>query len=745
MILPPRHALRHAAAVFSTVAAFVFPASAGNWWEWKGPDRSAEIVASSGLSREALWTRLNEIEKAQAGRPYVVARTKMLAEVFAQARLAVRADDTFVDWFPDWGLLSDIRQRRVWRFAKASPVLQTAGGASVHRGTARGAYHACLDPSHVCPDWESILALGPRGLAARARTRRTTAATDGERLFLDSVAEVYDAMVALALRWADVAESRGAAACAATLREVAAHPPRTLREALQLQLLYDRCQETEGEYVRSQGLFDRLYVGFYRADLAAGRETRASAKELIRQCFLKYYVQNHPNNKNIAFGGYGRDGRPVWNELTELAFELHYELNHVNPKLTFRYGEKTPQDQLLKVCRCVADGRNSIVFFNDDVAREMFLRRGKEPADVADGVLIGCYEPGIQGREVIASMAAWISLAKPLELAFNGGCTFAGDRLGPEAPLPGDFAAFEREYLRQLAALARQTCAMARVYAENWQELNPSPLMSGSFRDAVAAAKDACCGGMKYNQSGVMCAGLATAADSLAAVRYLVDETKAVTMAELRDILKADWKGHEELRLKARRLPPKWGNNDDRVDLLAKKAYATLAACVNAEPNGHGGTFQAGFWSINNDRVLGRNTAATPDGRRAGETLSRNNVATAGCGTGGPTALILSQTKLDQAEAPDGFISDILLPMSLAENPDAPAHVAALLTTYGAKGGQCIHFNCFSAATLRDAMAHPEKYPDLQVRVCGWNERWVDMSRAEQLHFLATAEAQEGR
>lgn len=143
--------------------------------------------------------------------------------------------------------------------------------------------------------------------------------------------------------------------------------------------------------------------------------------------------------------------------------------------------------------------------------------------------------------------------------------------------------------------------------------------------------------------------------------------------------------------------------------------------------------------------MLGRNTAATPDGRRAGETLSRNNVATAGCGTGGSTALILSQTKLDQAEAPDGFISDILLPMSLAENPDAPAHVAALLTTYGAKGGQCIHFNCFSAATLRDAMAHPEKYPDLQVRVCGWNERWVDMSRAEQLHFLATAEAQEGR
>ena len=123
--------------------------------------------------------------------------------------------------------------------------------------------------------------------------------------------------------------------------------------------------------------------------------------------------------------------------------------------------------------------------------------------------------------------------------------------------------------------------------------------------------------------------------------------------------------------------------------------------------------------------------------------ISRNNVATAGCGTGGPTALILSQTKIDQAEAADGFISDIIVPMALKSNPRAPEHLVSLLMTYAEKGGQCIHVNCFQAATLRDAMAHPENYPDLQVRVCGWNVRWVDLSRPEQLHFLATAEAQE--
>lgn len=709
-------------------------------------DRTSEIVEDSGLSRADMRALLVRIGEETKGRPFLVTRTRQLVAFFAHARLAVRVDDTFVDWCPDDTLLMELRDVRVRAFAKGRPEFAaTGGGTDVRRGDTHGAYHACLDTSHTCPDWESVLALGPTGLAARARTRRETAADDAERLFLGCVAEVYDAMSALARRWADVADARGAAACAATLREIAAHPPRTFREALQLWLLYDRCQETEGEYVRSQGLFDRLFIRFYRGDLAAGRLTRADAKALVKATFDKYWIQNFVNNKNIGLGGYGRDGAPVWNELTEIAFELHDELNRVNPKLTFRFGRRTPPEQLLKVCRLVASGRSSVVFLNDDVAQEMFARRGKDSADVADAVLVGCYEPGIQGREIVASMAAWINLAKPLELALNGGCAFDGFRLGPATPLPSDADGFLAAYLVQLDALAARACADARVYAESWTDLNPSPLMSGAFRDAVANARDACAGGCRYNQSGVMCAGLATAVDSLAAVRHLVDETKAVSMAELRDILKADWAGHETLRLTARRVPPKWGNNDDRADALARQVADALARRINREPNGHGGTFQMGLWSIDDDLLLGRQTAATPDGRKAGETLSRNNSATAGCGTGGPAALILSQTKLDQAEAADGFISDVILPMTLAENPEAPAHLAALLTTYAERGGQCIHFNCFRAATLRDAMAHPERYPDLQVRVCGWNVRWNDLSRAEQLHFLATAEAQEGR
>jgi pyruvate-formate lyase-activating enzyme len=119
-------------------------------------------------------------------------------------------------------------------------------------------------------------------------------------------------------------------------------------------------------------------------------------------------------------------------------------------------------------------------------------------------------------------------------------------------------------------------------------------------------------------------------------------------------------------------------------------------------------------------------------------------MATAGCGKEGPTALLLSNAKLDLAESPDGHIADVILPASLAKASFGAAGIAAFLRSYFVMGGQSIHLNCFDPSTLRDAMAHPESYQDLQVRVCGGNVRWNDLSRREQLHFLATAEAQAG-
>jgi formate C-acetyltransferase len=102
-----------------------------------------------------------------------------------------------------------------------------------------------------------------------------------------------------------------------------------------------------------------------------------------------------------------------------------------------------------------------------------------------------------------------------------------------------------------------------------------------------------------------------------------------------------------------------------------------------------------------------------------------------------------SNLKLDQAEAPDGHIIDVMLPLSMTKRPTAAQDIATILATYFKRGGQCLHLNCFDSALLREATAHPEKYPDLQVRVCGWNVKWNDLSPQEKRHFIATTEALE--
>ena len=723
----------------SFVSASWLPGLRGSWSLDTQPLGGMKSDEVGGLSRKELDLLLDEIADRLKSKPFVVTRAKWFAAVCSRVRLAMNPGDEFVHWHPDSDVLSARFRRRMKSFAESAPNRRCCGKWVE---ATNGAWIARLDTSHTCPDWESVLSLGVKGLADRARARLAHAKMTDERVFLDCVVEVYEAMRGLCRRWANYADSLGSAACAATLRSIAERPPQTFREALQLSLVYDRCQETEGECVRSQGLFDRLYLGFYRQDLAEGRETRQSAKRLLSAFFSSLYSQNHPNGKNIALGGYDETGKPVWNELTELVIETHYELNRPNPKLTFRLGERTPDWQLAKVTDCLAKGRTSVVFANEELLTETFRAYGKGEADICQYVLIGCYEPGIQGREIISSMSTEVNLAKPLETALNGGCDFAGRPLGFACEFPADVEAFEREYFRQLGHMISVAIDTTVECEQHWYELNPSPVMSGASRDAIAAARDCGSGGMRYNQSGVVFMGLATAVDSLSAVRYLVG-SGSVDLGELSGILKSNWKGAEELRMKARRLAPKWGNGNRGADELGRRIGEFVCKAVKGRPNGHGGEYQPGLWSIDRDIPFGQYTGATADGRMSGDPLSRNNSATAGCGREGVTALLNAQMSLDQRICADGCISDVILPVVSGDGYCSSRLIGDLLRTYFRGGGQCIHFNCFSAKVLREAMADPKRYPDLQVRVCGWNVRWNDLSRIEQEHFIATAEAQE--
>lgn len=695
---------------------------------------------STGADAEELTRRSGEYVAAHSGEPVIRTRAALLELALTGGRIGVDPDDWFADHLEAGDGIRDFRWKLSNEVKESFPDAEERQRCDGQRS---GCFDCWLDLSHTTPDWNSILSLGVCGLRDRALAAEKTAKDTDAAEFFRAAARSFEAMRVYIVRLAELAEKKNAVRVAPVLRALSERPPRSFHEALQLAYLYHEVQELEGELVRSMGCFDRLYIDFYRRDIDSGALTRDQAKELLKFFWIKFYArtQGLQAGKNFCFGGVLPDGSDAVNELTVLAYETYREMRVVDPKLTMRVHSGSPGAILRQVADCLKGGLTATVFMNDDVLFPLFLKRGKSPEDVYDYVAIGCYEPAIMGREMCCSMTIIFNLAKPLELLLHGGEDPAtGIRLfdAPEREFRS-FESFFNACLDVLKRLLLRAMHIERMRTATWSRINPSPLLSGTMPACIASGRDVSEAGAKYNQSGVMCAGIGSVADSLLAVKKLVFEEKRCSLGELAEILRSDWAGREELRMYVKKRLPKWGNNCTEPDELARVVSGFAADLINREPNGKNGTFQMGLWSIDWNRMFGKATGALPDGRRAGEELSKNIGTSAGLDRRGVTALINSSAKLDHTAFPDGSVLDITLHPSAVSGEDGAEVIVDLVRGYFAKGGQSVQFNIFDAATLRKAQRNPEKYANLQVRVCGWNSRFIDLSAEAQEAFIAIA------
>ena len=686
-----------------------------------------EFASDTGEPPEELKRMAEALVREHSGEPRIRLRAMLLELLLTRGRIGVDPADWFADHLDADGVMVPIREH--WRdeARRAMPEVAARCAANSEQGLSLSQ----LDLSHTSPDWRNVLKLGPAGIRDRAEKALETAEDGEAREFFAAVARVYGAMCRYIVRLADEADRRGAVRVTGALRAIAERPPETLQQALQLALLYHHTQELEGELVRSMGCFDRLFIGFYRRDLAAGRLNREQAKELLKFYWTKFFAQTQGKlwGKNFCFGGMDGDGSDACNELTELGFEVYRELRTVDPKLSLRVHGGLPEKVLLQAAECVCSGRTAVVFANDEIAKEMFVRRGKLPEEIADFIPVGCYEPCVMGKELCCSMSTLFNLAKAVELLMEN-----------PAP-PRDFGELLGRYLGVVREKLDDALELTRRWELRWPEINPSPLLSGTMDSCFEKGRDVSAAGTKYSSSGVMCAGLGSAADSLTALRILLFEERRCTWEELRATLKADWEGREPLRLYVSGRLPKWGNNLPEPDALARKIADAVAERINRAPNARGGFFQTGMWSIDWAQRYGGMTGATPDGRRAGEPLSKNLGAAIAKDRRGVAALLHSAVKLDQAEFPDGAVLDVMLHPSMVKGKEGPKVVADLVRTYFEAGGLFIQFNILDVDTLRRARREPEKYSSVQIRVCGWNVRFIDLDPAAQELFIQEAES----
>ena len=219
--------------------------------------------------------------------------------------------------------------------------------------------------------------------------------------------------------------------------------------------------------------------------------------------------------------------------------------------------------------------------------------------------------------------------------------------------------------------------------------------------------------------------------------RKLVFEDRKMTLPELTDLLRRDWEGAEALRLLIKNKYPKYGLGDEKTDRLAVETVAALADAVSGKPNRKGGIYRLGLFSINWRWDFGEKTGASADGRRAGDPISQNTGATFGADREGATAHLTSVARIDASRTPNGAIVDLDLHTSAVRGENGLKGMLAALKTYFEEGGFAVHYNVLDTEVLKDAKEHPEKYPNLQVRLCGWNVLFSSLSDKEKEEFIA--------
>ena len=695
----------------------------------RGKWRGDATDGATGLSLSELKAAARRIVEAEKGRE---AWCVIKAHVFGMVcdRMAVGfSPHDFFPAFACWNrrdrILTDILNERLVEVDR-----RFCPDAAERAARVKG---SCLrhDYDHAVPDWDRILRLGFPGLKAEADA--SPAANDfarALRLAADAMLRGVRRLADLARRSSCAADPRVAAEADA-LDHLCAGPPRTAYEAMLFQLLFSVFGEhIDHLQVRSLGNWDRLMSPFYEADLAAGRTTREAFKEQVRHFWWQWGSIDNWWGQPIYIGGTRADGSTEYNEVSRIVLEVADELALPTPKLQLKIAPNTPGDIFLKALD-MARRHRSLVFCGEAPMAKAMATMGFSAEEARTLDLWGCYE--FQPRAAAnTTLPCIINLPR-----------MVADLLGEAKAGRFEAGTFE-DFVAAFHAMMRERIAVAldvvRDYEAHMDDSIPALVHSLSIDGCVRAGKNAVGNGMKYNLSVILQAGAGTAVDALAAVKEIVYERREMSLAELGAVMAANWEGYETLRLRMCASRRKWGNNDPLTNRLAHDLCHVFGSCVNGKPNSRDGKFFASGHSIDFFVIFGRHTGATPDGRKAGEEFSKNISSAPGADREGPTALIDGIASIDCRDIPGDIILDVTLHPSLVQGEKGLLAMRTLVNRYVAVGGCAIHFNVFSADELRDAQAHPERYENLQVRVCGWNVRWNDLDKARQEAYIRRAE-----
>ncbi|MBI5831967.1 MAG: hypothetical protein HZB16_06610 [Armatimonadetes bacterium] len=573
------------------------------------------------------------------------------------------------------------------------------------------------DCGHLHPDWPTLFGRGIDGLIADIEALEPTESRRADVVALRGLSAWFER----------VGEACPDAEVGAVCRRIAHQAPTTLHEAAQLMWgTIAALQVAEDHYLTNPGRVDQVLRGFYEADLAGGRTTPERAFELL--CCL--YIQLNeivPAGLALAVIVGGRDaaGQDVTNDLSYLALAARRATQLVYPTVGIAWHEGTPDELVDYGVRMLASGIGCPAFFGDQCIVDGLRAHGVSAADSYRWMNSTCVEIKVAGASNIWVATPYFNLAQAL--------------LDGLATAPATFDALSAAVRSVLSARIAE--AATSLDATWWRRAVTGgfPLASALTADCVARGVDFDQGGCRYHWVENSFVGLANLVDGLLAVRRLVYEQGELSLAELTEVLAADWAGAEPLRRRVLTALPHYGNDQAEADALAGE-WATWLMDETSRHEIGGHRYVPGFFCWIQHEHLGRQTGATPDGRRAGQPLADGAGPAQGRELCGPTAAVLSTTTWSHEAALGGLVHNVKFGAATFARASGRAAVRGVIETYLRRGGLEIQVNVQDRATLLAAQADPEQYRDLVVRVAGYSDYFVHLERGMQDEVIARTE-----
>ena len=604
------------------------------------------------------------------------------------------------------------------------------------------------DYCHSVPVWDRLLHLGFPGILSVSEIIRNNNAasrtlSDEENAFYDGIKITYNAIIRFVGRLAELAaKNPDTQKMANALENLKSNPPSSFYEALLLNYLYFvLCEHIESMQVRSLSHFDRLYYPFYKSDLEKGMPEEELRRDLA-YFMVQFTAIGHPQQNPVYFGGCKEDGETEINPLSYAFLEVYDTLEVFNPKIQIKLADNTPKDFVLKALDMVRKGHNGILFISDSTVRKSLMYYGATEEEARTCDIKGCAE--YAPRDAMSMGMNYMNALKALEFAMHEGCDgVTGGFMGLASPMIDKLDTFEAlydEYKKQLKHCVETVVETVNAYEKYLSYINPQSMFNGTSLSCLNNAKCAMAGGTAFNDSELAVGALADVCDSLAIIKKYVFERKLLSLAKLKTMLDTDFIGNEIWRKRFLLDGDKYGNNKELPDYFAKDIADFLTKILKGKKNARGGNWCFGFHIAELIFKMSGNTLASPNGRKRGVQLSKNASPSMGQNREGVTAAILSNTKIDLCRIWGNTTLDIAFLPSSVKGEDGLEAMYALVQTFIKRGGNAININVFNSDMLKAAQCEPEKYRDLQIRVCGWNVLFSNMSREEQDGFIRQAE-----